>query len=157
MNNNSHSYVVFDHDGTLINIKDGKILYEGIKELVEFLKNRGVKCYVWTARTRFSTIEILKSVDILDFFEQLHCSTDSMPKPSPIGLAQMLDGVDPKEVIVIGDSVTDIYGAKNYGALAIGAIWDEPSIINETILLEAGADHICKTVSELKKLLNDLI
>lgn len=157
MSNLSCTHVVFDHDGTLVDVNNGKILYEGIKDLVLFLKNRGVKCYVWTARNRFSTIEILKSLGILSLFEDLYCSTDGDPKPSPVGLQQMLEGVEPLKVAVIGDSVTDMYGAKSFGANAIAALWDNPSIVNKKVLTESGADYACETVSECKILLEKLI
>lgn len=157
MSNLSYTHVVFDHDSTLVDVNNGKILYVGIKELVVFLKKRGVKCYVWTARNRFSTVEILKSLSIIDFFEDLYCSTDGDPKPSPVGLQQMLEGIDSKKVLVIGDSVTDMYGSKSYGAIAIGAIWDNPSAVSKKILMESGADYICESVDECKKLLEKLL
>lgn len=44
-----------------------------IAEFLDELSQNDVKLYVWTARSRFSTVEFLKSLGIIGRFEQLHC------------------------------------------------------------------------------------
>jgi phosphoglycolate phosphatase len=150
-------HVVFDHDGTLVNMQQDRRLFPGMAQLLTELSSEGIKLYVWTARDRYSCIKILKSLDIIGIFEDISTATDCEPKPNPQGLKNMLEGVDPSVVAMVGDSFTDMVGANNYGALAIGAIWDNPTTRVREVLLEMGAKHICQTVDECKKLLLEKI
>ena len=150
-------HVVFDHDGTLVNMQEGRGLFPGIRELLTELADKDIKLYVWSARDRYSCIKILKSLDIIGFFEDISTATDCEPKPNPQGLIDMLDGVKPAEVAMIGDSFTDMVGANNFGALAIGVIWDNPTVRVRKVLAEMGAKHVCATVEECKKILFEKI
>lgn len=146
-------HVVFDHDGTLVNMQGGRVLFPGIRELLTELSQKQVKLYVWTARNRYSCVEILKSLDIIGFFEDISTATDCEPKPNPEGLEDMLPGVNTQEVAMVGDSYTDMVGANKFGALAIGVLWDHPSDKAKEVLEHMGAHHICKTVAECRELL----
>lgn len=159
MGKKSLQHIVFDHDGTLVKVGTEYQLFGGIRELILELNSKGIKCYVWTARNRYSTVEILKSLDMIALFEDLSCSTDCEPKPSPQGLYEMLPsaGTTMDTVAVIGDSFTDMIGAKNVGAIAIGALWNDSSELAQKTLLDFGADYLCKSVKECGALLNSLI
>lgn len=146
-------HVVFDHDGTLVNMQGGRVLFEGVKKLLVELQSKGVKLYVWTARDRYSCVDTLKSLDIIGFFEDISTATDCQPKPYPDGLNYMLDGVDPIQVMMVGDSYTDMVGGKKFGATTVGVIWDYPSERAREVLIDKGADHICKTVQECRDLI----
>ncbi len=98
-------------------------LFPGIKDLLIFLQKKNFALYVWTARDRFSTVETLKKLGILNFFDDLRCVNDCMPKPSSEGLEEMLEGVSKESIVVIGDSITDIEGGKSFGAFTIAAVW----------------------------------
>lgn len=150
-------HIVFDHDGTLVNTDGSVYLFEGIRELLIELKANKLKLYVWTARNRYSCVQFLKSLDIIGFFEDISTSTDCESKPSPEGLYSMLGDISPKEVIIIGDSTSDIYGAKNFGSKSIGATWSFSNKSWEENLVNAQADYICKSVEECKMILMNLI
>lgn len=153
-------HIVFDHDGTLVDTNQTKSLYSGIENLLEELSQKGVKLYVWTARERFSTVEFLKSLGIISRFEELSCSTDCAPKPNKEGLLDMLGQADPSTVIVVGDSGTDMVGAKNYGARSIAALWSVPQDYVERRASEMdryGADFMARTVEDCKKQIFELI
>ncbi len=152
-------HIVFDHDGTLVDTSGSRELYPGIVHMLESLGTEEVKLYVWTARTRFSTVEFLKSLGIISRFEQLCCSTDSDPKPSSVGLRDMLgDDVEPKSVVVVGDSMADIIGATNFGARSIGALWaSDGDKKHRQVLLECGADYLASSTSECEEKLIELI
>lgn len=150
-------HIVFDHDGTLVDVDGSKALFSGISELLDELSQIDVKLYVWTARTRFSTVEFLKSLGIIGRFEQLHCSTDPCPKPETQGLSDMLDGAAPSSVVVVGDSFADMIGAKNYGAYAIAALWADGSPQHRQSLMESGADCLAATVGECKEKIFEIL
>lgn len=153
------SHIVFDHDGTLVDTcRHPKVMFDGISELLTELKEKGIKLYVWTARDRKSTQEILKTLEISHIFEDISTATDGIPKPSPDGLETMLYGVDPKSVLMIGDSYTDMLGAKHFGCTSIGVLWDDPENKDRLESLKHfEANHICLSVKECKKILNNLI
>lgn len=160
MSKNSLQHIVFDHDGTLVRTGKNYQLFEGIHGLINELNAQGVKCYVWTARNRYSTVEILKSLDIIGHFEDISCATDCAPKPNPEGLLAMFaddDSFSFSSVAVVGDSFSDMVGAKKVGATAIGALWNDNSAQAQRILKEYGADYLCYTVEECKTLLKSLI
>ncbi len=135
----SFKHIVFDHDGTLVS---NKVLFNGIYELIKNLHSKDIKLYVWTARDRHSTIESLKSHGILKYFEDISTSSDAEPKPSSQGIASMLDDVDRNLVCVVGDSSSDILGAKSFKAYAIGVMWQDSSNQYESYLKKYGADVV---------------
>ncbi len=152
------NHIVFDHDGTLVDTNGNGQLYPGILDLLDKLGLEGLKLYVWTARTRHSTVEFLRSLDIITRFEDLYCSTDSYPKPDAEGLKEMLGNVDPSTVVIIGDSMSDIYGASNYGAHSIGVCWaSEGDSYHKQVLLDAGAEEVASTVVECETKIFKLI
>lgn len=151
-------HIVFDHDGTLVDTSKAPSLFKGMHKLLQDLKEQGIKIYVWTARDRHSTVEILKSLDIIALFEDISCGNDCATKPSPEGLESMLFGVDKDKIAVIGDSPSDIAGAKNFGVLGIAAFWCYEGVNHaERFLKNIEADHTCRTVEECRELIFKLI
>lgn len=154
MSKKSIKYIVFDHDGTLVDTSSYKRrLFPGIKDLLRYLKEQGLELFVWTARDRRSTIEILESLAIMSEFSMLNCAGESSAKPSSEGISSMLTQVDPSEVAVIGDSLGDMLGGREYGAYSIGALWAHGSEDSKQLMFEHGADETCLTVNDLKNLI----
>lgn len=129
MNQLVKGHIIFDHDGTLVETKGGKfVLFPGMRELLSKLKNENYKLYVWTARGRQSTLTSLRDNQVLELFESFSCADDGIPKPHPLGLMKMLEGINKKSIIHIGDSRGDIEGAKQFGIDVVFAAWNEPEI-----------------------------
>ena len=121
-------HIIFDHDGTLVKTDCiHYILFTGMRELLMDLKASGFELYIWTARPRHSVLEITKNLDIAKFFTNIYCYDDGLPKPNPLGLQVLTEGLDKNEIIHIGDSMTDIDGAKTYGIEVIAACWNNPN------------------------------
>lgn len=116
------------------------MLFNGVKTLLDKLIADGFKVYVWTGRERPSTLEILDNIGIKEAFEDIRCRGDCDPKPSVAGLTEMLSGIDPNKIVVIGDSYADMQGAKAFEAWAIGCTWCENA--RADILTDYGADVI---------------
>ncbi len=119
------------------------VLFDSMRELLIKLGESGYRLYVWTARDRMSTMAILKSLDVAKFFYEFRCLDDTIPKPHPKGLEEMLENVDKSKVIMIGDSITDIQGAKSFGCQSIAALWC--THVNEEYLDEVGPSFKAKT------------
>ncbi len=139
-------HVVFDCDGTLIDTSHLKYsLYPGIKELLLSLASESV-LYVWTARDRRSTLRILEELGVLGHFQQICTVDDALAKPHISGLIDMLHDTKKSLICVIGDTSSDILGAKNFNVRSIGAIWNRSA--NAEAMQLVGADFIAKTPEE---------
>lgn len=152
------SHIVFDHDDTLVNTAGVyKSVFPGVKELLVQLKQMNFSLYVWTARDRKSTLEYLKNLEISHIFADISTATDCTPKPHPEGLEEMFMGVDPKTVVHVGDSYTDIIGAAKFGCTSIGALWAHNTQESRDTLEHFKADYICETPDEVLKVIKNLV
>jgi phosphoglycolate phosphatase len=151
-------HIVFDHDGTLVDTSGyNRSLFPGMLDFLNELTEHGVKLYVWTARGRRSTVEILDFFDITEMFSDLSCGPEALSKPSPEGIRNMLGDVDPQSVAVIGDSIGDLVGGAEFGALCIGAMWGHTNTSASKVMLENGADFVCRDVNECRKIIKEYI
>lgn len=117
-------HIIFDHDGTLVNTEARTfVLFEGMKELLSELKSQGFRLYVWTSRPRKSTLESLNRFELESFFYEIYAYDDGLPKPHPMGPEQLTEGISKNNILHIGDSSTDIDGAKAYGIEVVLACW----------------------------------
>jgi phosphoglycolate phosphatase len=152
------THIVFDHDGTLVNMGIlEQSLFPGMYELLEFLVEEKVKLYVWTARSKASTIESLKTHKVMHLFEDICGGTDAPGKPSADGIHYLLPQINPKNVVVIGDSLGDIIGGKKFGAQTIGAMWGHQDPTAGRIYTEYGANNSFLTVNEFKEFIENKI
>jgi phosphoglycolate phosphatase-like HAD superfamily hydrolase len=148
------THIVFDHDGTLVDTtKYPTRSFNGMSHLLKDLVRQGVKLYVWTARGRGSTIEILKSLAMIEHFDLLSCGGEDNPKPSPAGIESILPDVNPSKVVVIGDSTGDMVGGSAFGAFCIGALWSHGDKRASKIMSDNGADKSFISVDELREFL----
>jgi phosphoglycolate phosphatase-like HAD superfamily hydrolase len=144
-------HVVFDCDGTLIDTSGPKYkLFPGMKDLLTELA-REHKLYVWTARGRSSTLRILEELGVAGLFEAFCTADDAPNKPHIAGLSILLGSSHRASICVIGDTSNDVLGAKNFGVLAIGAVWN--SLHSGDVLKDAGADFIVSHPSECSKII----
>jgi phosphoglycolate phosphatase len=144
-------HIIFDCDGTLVDTSGYKArLFPGIKELLADLSAQHT-LYVWTARGRDSTLRILKDLQVAQYFNAFATPDDCVPKPHIQGILQLVGSTSKKSVCVIGDSSNDILGAKNFGAIAIGAIWNNET--NGDVLKDYGADFIVSHPRECSRII----
>jgi phosphoglycolate phosphatase len=152
------THIVFDHDGTLVDTTNiRRNLYPNMQELLQFLHGEGIKLYVWTARSRRSTEDILTSLGVISFFEDICGGNNAPSKPSPEGIELLLPAVNPENVIVIGDSLGDIIGGHNFGAHCIGAMWGHGDERAREAYLEHGAKESFLNLLDCKQYIEKLI
>jgi len=92
------------------------VLYEGIKELLHSLKDKGHTLGVATNAYRGSTIESLTHLDIYDVFDGIACYDDvAQWNPHPDMLHKLLDELNHSthESLFIGDGPRDEMAAKH--------------------------------------------
>ena len=98
-------------------------LKPGAKELLHFLKGRGVKIGLATGTSRPSTLHHLKEVGIFDLFDAIVCGAEvENGKPAPdifLKAAQLL-GVDPLNCYAFEDSENGVKAATAAGMKCFG-------------------------------------
>lgn len=115
--------------------------YQGIVELLNELKSRKLKLGVFSNKADALTKEITKALfpDVFDPIVGL--STESLKKPNPFKALEISKswGLQPEEMIFVGDSGIDMQTATNANMHAVGVSWGYRP---EKELMENGAQHI---------------
>ncbi len=152
------THIIFDHDGTLVDTSTApRKIYAGIRDILEFIKSKDIPMYVWTARSRISALESLEEQRILSFFDAV-CGGDSAEvKPSTAGIKFLLEGQEYENVIVIGDSIGDIIGGKNFGAISLGVMWSHRTDQAHESFVNYGAYKLFQEPKELLEFLKEYI
>ena len=100
--------------------------YDGIDELVAWLRDNGIKLAVLSNKQDISTCAAVKRF-FGDAFDIVQGGREGIPlKPNPDGCYEILSelGCSPEECAYIGDSDVDARTGKNMGAhLNISALW----------------------------------
>lgn len=113
--------------------KESYIPFFGIAELLEYLKQKGIPIAVLTGRDRQGALGFLETWGWMDvyFTEDRVIGGDELhvrPKPSPEGVIHLAKvmGVQPSEVLMVGDGRADMLAGAAAGARTAGVLWDFP-------------------------------
>lgn len=124
--------------------------YDGILELLDELKARGVKTSVVSNKLHAGVVGLCG-----DFFADRLTSAfgvgdESERKPAPLNVLRALDSLKTEKcaAVYVGDSEVDVQTAKNAGLACIGVTW---GYRDRSVLLKSGADFIVKTPEEILK------
>lgn len=129
--------------------------YDGIPELLEELKARGLKLAVLSNKPHGQTIEVIETLFGKDCFDHIQGQKEGIPiKPDPAGVFQILEqfGLTADEVLYLGDTATDMKTGKSAGAFTVGALW---GFRDRQELEEAHADAIVAHPLEVLPLAED--
>ncbi len=124
------------------------VLYDGIKELLETLKQQEHRLAVATNAYRRSTIESLIHLEVYDIFDSIACYDDvRQGKPHPDMLYKLLDELEHSvhESLFIGDGPRDAQAAKHAQMDYVMVDWGFSEHMNAV-----------RTVDDLKRLLLDV-
>lgn len=118
-------------------------IYDGIKELLENLKNLGKSLNVVTLKSKETTINILKYLDIYKYFDNVIGMCDEFPNQNKKEMLKYVtDRIDSDKAIMIGDRKSDIE-AGNYCKIDTLAVlygmdsYDTLSIANPTFFADS--------------------
>lgn len=131
-------------------------VYDGIYDLIEFLKNKGFKLAVVSNKPHFATSGIIDKFFPENTFDIVYGQREGFPiKPDPSVVLSVLNdfGVSPIDTIYIGDTKTDMETGKNAGAFTVGVLW---GFRDEKELRENGADMIISSPRELIDFIENL-
>ena len=116
--------------------------YEGIPELVDQIRHRGLKVAVLSNKPDEVTQKTVEAFLGAGRFDLVRGALEDVPlKPDPtaaIAIAIEL-GIDPGQFLYIGDTAVDMKTAKSAGMFAVGALW---GFRTEAELRAAGADAL---------------
>jgi pyrophosphatase PpaX len=102
-------------------------LHPGMKEVLEFVKQRGCKLAIFTGKGLHTTRISLEELGISHYFDYIVTGNDVVNhKPSPEGLIKILEhfSLKPEEAVMIGDAVSDIKAAREAGMKVGVVLWD---------------------------------
>ena len=131
-------------------------LMPGALETLKELKRRGLKMAIFTINSESSTGNVLRCLGLKDFFEVVITRNSVREvKPNPAHLEATLKELDvePKEAIVVGDSISDMKCARELGVIAIGVT---TGISSPKELTRAGATYLVPSLTNMLPLIEQL-
>ncbi len=127
--------------------------YEGIRELLAALKDRGIKIAVLSNKPHVETVNVIETLFGKGYFDEIQGQKEQVAiKPSPEGALQILERLRLKagDILYLGDTATDMKTGKSTGAFTLGALW---GFRERKELEEGGADAIIERPEELLRYL----
>ena len=126
-------------------------VYDGMEELLKWLRDTGRRAIVATSKPEPSAIHVLEYFHIDSYFDIIAGATmdgSRVEKSDVIRYALDRAGIrDLSGVVMVGDRENDIQGAKANGLDSIGVLYGYGS---REELEEAGAMQIAETVEDLR-------
>ena len=126
--------------------------YDGVAELLNALRERGVKLAVFSNKSHDLTLRVVEALLDAADFEAVTGARPGVPlKPDPkvaLDIAAGM-GLDPVRVAYLGDSLVDMQTATAAGMIAVGASWGFRTTAE---LIESGARVVIDHPLELLEL-----
>ena len=129
--------------------------YDGIPELLETLREQGIKTAVLSNKPHNQTVDVVADIFGKEKFACIAGQREGISrKPDPAGVYEILEslGVKKEECLYIGDSEVDVETARRAGVTGVGVTWGFRS---RDVLEKAGAVHIIDTPQELMKIMKN--
>ncbi len=121
--------------------------FENITQILENLKKRNKKLAVITNKYRDISVEILKKLNLIDFFDEvIGGDTFENKKPHPQPIIETLKILKSQRAVMIGDSEADINAGKSAGVTTALVLY---GFGNPEKLKTLKPDFTFKTTAEL--------
>jgi HAD superfamily hydrolase (TIGR01549 family) len=128
--------------------------FEGIADLLQTLKEKGLRIAMVTGKGKYSTAISLKQFGFENYFEVIETGMPSGPR-KPDGIQLVLNHFNDlvkEEIIYVGDAPSDITASRKVGIPVIAAAWAETTEAEK--LKELQPDEIFYTISDFAEWLN---
>lgn len=134
-------------------IHDRTVPYDGIPQLLTALKKRGIKVAVLSNKIDSASQQLIEYFfpEKTDVVFGEHVGVPRKPDPTSCRMVMQQLGVQPEQVLYVGDSGTDMQTAKNAGLYAVGVTWGFRS---KEVLLEYGADVLVHRPEQILQILD---
>lgn len=129
--------------------------YEGVLELLDALKERGVQLAVLSNKPHAETVLVVESLFGKGRFDVIQGQVEGVPiKPDPAGVFRIWErvGGSGETTLYLGDTATDMKTGKSAGAFTVGALW---GFRKREELEEARSDAVIARPLELLDYLQD--
>jgi len=123
--------------------------YEGISELLDWLKGEGIHTGVLSNKPHIPTMDVLRFYFPRHIFDFAAGQRDGIPrKPDPAGVYEFCKnlGISINEALLVGDSEVDLETGLNAGIDCVGVLW---GFRDADTLIKCGAKALIKTPEEL--------
>lgn len=130
-------------------------LFEGVKETLTILKEKGYKMAIATSRSQRSVLELTESLGIQEYFDYLLGGDNVLEgKPNPESIFKILKDRNWKieDTIMIGDMAVDILMGRKAGTKTCGVTYGNGKAAK---LKEAGANFIIDSIRALTVILEE--
>ncbi|GGE38937.1 haloacid dehalogenase [Halopseudomonas oceani] len=104
-------------------------LFPGVREALDDWRAQGFQLAVATGKGRKGLARILEQHQMLDYFDATRCADESVSKPDPTMLHQLVGELDTSasRALMVGDSGFDIQMAHNAGMRALAVSYGAQS------------------------------
>lgn len=130
--------------------------YDGITDLLDALKERGILTAVLSNKPHRQTIDVINSVFPGETFDLVQGFVEEIPrKPAPDGALLIASKwkVRPEECLYIGDTDTDMKTGNSAGMHTVGVLW---GFRDRQELMENHAETLVENPMEILGLLSDV-
>ena len=128
-------------------------IYDGIKETLEALKEKGIELAVLSNKPDFAARSAVEMFFGKDYFDVVFGQRENVAiKPDPAGVFEILDilAAEKEDCLYIGDTAVDMKTGKSAGLYTVGVLW---GFREKEELESANADSIIESPEELLKFL----
>lgn len=128
---------------------------ENIASLFATLKAEGYKAFLVTSDDRYVTDICLDALGIKEYFDEVFSNNGEYPaKPNPfyINLISQKYGLALDELVMVGDTMTDMSFAKNAGICSVGVAVSE----SDREVIKPYATVVVKDISHIKEAINEI-
>jgi phosphoglycolate phosphatase len=138
-----------------------EMMVPGAREILEAMRARDVRCYLVSGTYKSYVYDEANALQIAPFFSGIYGALDNPDLYSKRQFMQELLAtflLDGREVVALGDGITEIKEAKKAGVMAVGVASNETTRtgIDEhkrDLLIQAGADIIVPDFQEHQELM----
>ncbi len=131
--------------------------YSGVREVLERLKEMGMKLAVVTDALNGHALKRLQRAELLHYFDVVvsgDMTGKRKPEPDSIRLALNRLGVRPEEAVMVGDSIRrDIEAGKRLGMITVYAAYGDRNFFENR---RGGADFTVESIEDLLTILPGL-
>ncbi|KKW68504.1 HAD family hydrolase [Lampropedia cohaerens] len=105
--------------------QDDLVLFDGVLELLQRLKQRGFVLAVATGKSRRGLNHVLASLDVRHLFDDSRTADETAGKPHPLMLQELMQSWDvaPEQLLMIGDTSHDLQMARNAGCPSLAVTY----------------------------------
>ncbi len=128
--------------------------YDGVEDMIDALKDRGIKIGMVTNKAHNAAIDIMEKYFSGKFDYVLGQSEKFPLKPNPASAIFVCEtlGCTPENSIFVGDSGVDMETGKNGGFLPVGVLW---GFRDKDELISNGAKAVISHPAELLKIVDE--